>query len=73
MSRLSLRLHGHSEEAFVALLQGCIALGDGHDLPALEQVLGEMQPYLPQTQQELGIARTAYEAVADTSHLAPAD
>ena len=53
----------------MALLQGCVGLGDGHDHGALDRVLEEMRPYLSEGQQELGLARTAYEAATNTSFL----
>lgn len=45
---LAVRLHGHAEEGLVALLQGLVAVGDGHDRAGLERILGELEPYLTQ-------------------------
>jgi len=69
LTRMAERLHGHREEGLVALLQGLVALGDGHDTAGLERILGEVRPYLTPQQEELELLEIVLEAVTDASFL----
>jgi len=53
VDRLSALLHGHPDEALLGLLQGCLMLGDGHDLQALKTVFAEMEKWLTKHQVEM--------------------